>query len=129
VILGNLGSFLWSLLLIFFMVMYFMIVFHIVVDIFRSDTNGFGKAMWLVFIWVLPVIGMITYLIANGDEMTSRGMRDQAAANAAFDDRVRQAAGSSSTGAAAEIASAKQLLDAGAITDAEYAQIKAKALA
>jgi ABC-type multidrug transport system fused ATPase/permease subunit len=127
-LLGNLGDFLWSLLVIFFMVMYFMIMFQIIVDVFRSDMNGFGKAMWLLFILILPLIGMIVYLIANGDDMAKRGMRDAAEANAAFDARVRAAAGSSGGGAAQEIASAKQLLDTGAITQAEFDQLKAKAL-
>jgi hypothetical protein len=125
--LSNLGDFLWSLLVIFFMVMYFMIMFQIIVDIFRSDINGFGKAMWLLFILILPLIGMIVYLIANGDDMAKRGMRDAADANAAFDERVRAAAGSGG-GAASEIASAKQLLDSGAITQDEFAALKAKAL-
>ncbi len=126
-ILGNLGDFLWSLLVIFFMVMYFMIMFQIIVDIFRSDINGFGKAMWLLFIFIVPLVGMIVYLIANGDDMATRRSRDAAASDAAFDARVRQASGGSG-GAAAEIANAKQLLDTGAITQAEYDQIKAKAL-
>jgi hypothetical protein len=127
-ILGNLGDFLWSLLVIFFMVMYFMIMFQIIVDIFRSDINGFGKAIWLLFILVLPVLGMIIYLISHGDDMARRGMKDAAAADAAFDARVRQASATSG-GAAAEIAQAKSLLDSGAISQSEYDAIKAKALA
>jgi hypothetical protein len=125
---GNLGDFLWSLLVIFFMVIYFLIMFQIIVDIFRSGMSGVSKAVWLVFILILPLVGMIVYLIAHGDDMAHRGMRDAAEANAAFDARVREAAGSGG-GAAAEIANAKQLLDSGAITQAEYDQLKAKALA
>jgi ABC-type multidrug transport system fused ATPase/permease subunit len=124
---GNLGDFLWSLLVIFFMVIYFLIMFQIIVDIFRSSMSGVSKAVWLLFILILPLVGMIVYLIAHGDDMANRGMRDAAEANAAFDARVREAAGSGG-GAAAEIANAKQLLDAGAITQAEYEQLKAKAL-
>jgi hypothetical protein len=128
-ILGNLGDFLWSLLVIFFMVMYFMILFQVIVDIFRSDMGGGGKTFWLLFILFIPLIGMIVYLISHGDDMAKRGMRDAAQANAAFDARVREAAASGGpSGAADEIAQAKQLLDAGTITQAEFEQIKAKAL-
>jgi hypothetical protein len=123
---NNLGDFLWSLLVIFFMVIYFLIMFQIIVDIFRSDMNGVSKAVWLLFILILPLVGMIVYLIAHGDDMSKRGMQDAADANAAFDARVRAAAGGG--GAAAEIASAKELLDTGAITQAEFDQLKAKAL-
>jgi hypothetical protein len=86
------------------------------------------KAVWLLFIFILPLIGMIVYLIAHGDDMAARGMKDAADANAQFDARVREAAASGG-GAADEIARAKQLLDAGAITQTEFEQIKAKALA
>jgi hypothetical protein len=126
-VLSQLGNFLWSLLVIFFMVMYFMILFQVIVDVFRSDMNGFGKAMWLLFILILPLLGLLIYLITQHDKMAARGMRDMADANAEFDARVRAAAGSGG-GAASEIAKAKQLLDSGAISQAEYDQLKARAL-
>ena len=121
----SLGEFLWSLLVIFFMVAYFMILFHVIVDIFRRRDSGGKKALWIIFIFFAPFLGLLVYLIANGESM---GQRDLAAAQqsqAAFDDYVRQTAG----GSAAEIEKAKGLLDSGAITQAEYDTIKAKALA
>lgn len=126
---ATLGDFLWSLLVIFFMVVYFIMLFHVVADIFRrGDASGVKKAFWLVFILVLPMLGLLAYLITNS---TSMGERDVAAvkqSQEAFDDYVRSVAGGGGGGAAAEIAHAKSLLDSGAISQAEFDALKAKAL-
>jgi ABC-type multidrug transport system fused ATPase/permease subunit len=119
------GEFLWSLLIIFFMVTFFVILFHVVFDIFRSDDlSGGSKALWVIFIVVLPFLGLLVYLIARGDKMQRRQLRAAEESQAAFDDYVRSVAG----GPAGEIAHAKELLDAGTISEEEFQQIKQKAL-
>ena len=119
---------LWSLLVFFLWVAWFILLFHIVIDIFRRrDASGWKKAIWLVFILFVPFLGVFVYLIANSDDMARRNMEQAAAAKADMDDYVRSVA--SEGGAAAEIERAKGLLDSGAISQAEYDAIKAKALA
>jgi hypothetical protein len=118
----------WTMILFFLWVAWLVILFRIIADIFRRhDTSGWVKALWIVFVIVLPFLGVLIYLIANGDEMGRRDRDASRAARAEFDDYVRSVA--ESGGAAAEIDRAKQLLDSGAINQAEFEAIKAKALA
>ena len=99
------------------------------VDVFRRhDISGGKKALWLIFVIVLPFLGVFIYIIAENDGMTQRNLDRAQAQKAQFDDYVKQTAGGSG-GAAAEIDKAKQLLDSGAISQAEFDQLKAKALA
>jgi predicted PurR-regulated permease PerM len=122
----SLSDFLWSLLIIFFMVTYFMMLFHVIVDIFRrKDTSGFTKAIWLLFLLIIPLFGLLAYLIVNGQEMGARDVGAAQESQAQFDDYVRSVSG----GSAAEIESAKRLLDSGAIDQSEFDRLKAKALA
>jgi hypothetical protein len=115
----------WTIVVFFVWVAWLMILFRILGDIFRRhDISGWGKAAWLIFVVVLPFLGVLIYLIANGNEMHKRDMEHARAARAEFDDYVKSTAG----GPAAEIDKAKQLLDSGAITQAEFDAIKAKAL-
>ena len=119
---------LWSMLVFFVWVAWFMLLFRIVGDIFRRrDIGGGSKTLWLIFVLFLPFLGVFVYLIANNDEMAKRDMERAQAAQAQFNDYVQQAAGSG--GPAAEIDKAKKLLDSGAINESEFAAIKAKALA
>ena len=119
---------LWSMIIFFAWVAWLFILFRVIADIFRRhDTSGWGKAAWLVFVIVLPFLGVFIYLIANGDEMGKRDLEQARAAQASMDDYVKSVAGSG--GPAAEIDKAKQLLDSGAITQAEFDAIKAKAIA
>jgi hypothetical protein len=119
---------LWTMLVFFVWVAWFMLLFRIVGDIFRRrDIGGGAKTMWLIFVLFLPFLGVFVYLIAENDGMAQRDLERAKAAQAQFNDYVQQAAGSG--GAASEIDKAKQLLDSGAITDSEFAAIKAKALA
>ena len=119
---------LWSLLVFFLWVAWFILLFHIVIDIFRRrDASGWKKAIWLVFILFVPFLGVFVYLIVNSDDMARRNMEQAATAKADMDEYVRSVA--SEGGAAAEIERAKGLLDSGAISQAEYDAIKAKALA
>jgi hypothetical protein len=119
---------LWTMLVFFVWVAWFMLLFRIVGDIFRRrDIGGGMKTVWLIFVLFLPFLGVFAYLIAENDGMAQRDLERAKAAQAQFNDYVQQAAGSS--GPATEIDKAKQLLDTGAITEAEFAAIKSKALA
>lgn len=120
---------LWTTLIFFAWVIFIWIAITVLIDVFRRhDISGWGKAGWVILIVILPWIGVLIYLIANHTGMADRRMKDVADNQAQFDSAVRQAAGTGG-GAAAEIEKAKQLLDSGAITQAEYDAIKAKALA
>ncbi|HYI50844.1 MAG TPA: SHOCT domain-containing protein [Microbacterium sp.] len=100
----------------------------IIIDIFRDPSlNGWAKALWVVFLVFLPFLAAFIYLIARGRSMTERRMAEMKDAQAAQNSYIREVAGSSSP--TAEIESAKKLLDSGAITQAEYDSLKAKALA
>src|SRR5262245_33595600 len=118
---------LWTMLVIFAWVIWFWILITVFADLFRRhDTSGFAKVLWIIFVIILPFLGVFIYLIANHQGMAERNIKQAAAAQAQFDDHVRSVA--SSGGAAAEIEKAKGLLDSGAITQAEFDAIKAKAL-
>ena len=119
---------LWTLLIFFLWVMWFWLLIGIIGDVFRRrDIGGGKKTVWLIFVLFVPFIGVLAYVLANSDGMAERNMERARAHQSQFDDYVRETAGSG--GAAAEIDKAKQLLDSGAITQAEFDAIKAKALA
>jgi len=119
---------LWTTLIFFAWVLFIWIAITVLIDVFRRhDISGWGKAAWVVFIVVLPWIGVLVYLIANHDGMNERRAKESQAAQAQFDEYVRKTAGTG--GAAGEIEKAKRLLDSGAITQVEFDAIKAKALA
>ena len=121
------GDILWLIIISFFFITYLMMLFSVIGDIFRNhEMSGIMKAVWLVLLFVLPLLTLLIYVIVNGAGMAKRSMKEQQDAKAAFDDYVRQAAGTS--GAASELANAKSLLDSGAITADEYATLKAKIL-
>ena len=124
----NFASFLWDMLLVFAFVIWFWLLITVFSDIFRRhDSSGFGKALWIIFVIILPYLGVLIYLIANHEGMADRNMKQMQAQQAQMDQYVKSVAGSG--GAAAEIEKAKGLLDSGAITQAEFDSIKAKALA
>jgi len=116
----------WTILIFFTWMIWIWIVVVILIDVFRRrDIGGWSKAGWVIVLIALPFLGALIYLIAHHDTMAERNigaMRDQ---QAALDDHIRSVAG----GPSAEIASAKQLLDDGAIDQAEFAKLKAQALA
>jgi uncharacterized membrane protein YcjF (UPF0283 family) len=115
----------WTILIFFAWVAWIWIVITVFVDLFRRhDISGWGKAAWVVFVIVLPFLGVLIYLIAQHDGMRERSVKEAQTQQAEFDKYVRDAAGGSAT----EIAKAKELLDQGAITQAEFDAIKAKAL-
>jgi predicted PurR-regulated permease PerM len=118
----------WTMFIFFIWVAWFILLFRILVDIFRRhDIGGGMKTVWIIFVLILPFLGVFIYLISQGHGMAERDMSQAQASQAQFDDYVRTV--SSSGGSADEIAKAKQLLDSGAITQAEFDAIKAKALA
>ena len=120
---------LWTMLIFFAWVIWFWILIRVFVDVFRRhDLSGWGKAGWTLFVIVLPFLGVFIYLIANGKEMGQRDVDQALAAQSQFDKHIRSVAGSGASGAASEIAQAKQLLDSGAISREEYESLKAKAL-
>jgi hypothetical protein len=119
---------LWTIVVFFAWVAWIWIAITVLVDVFRRhDIGGWHKAAWVVFVIVLPFLGVLIYLISNHDGMRDRNLEQAKAQQAQFDQYVQQAAGSG--GATAEIERAKGLLDSGAISQAEFDQIKAKALA
>jgi hypothetical protein len=119
---------LWTMFVFFIWIIWFWLLITVFADVFRrDDLSGWGKTGWLVFVIILPFLGVFIYLISQGDDMGRRNMRQAQAQQAQFDEYVRATAGSG--GAAAEIEKANQLLASGAITQAEFDAIKAKALA
>jgi hypothetical protein len=117
---------LWTMILFFAWVAWIWIAITIFIDIFRRhDIGGWHKALWVVFIIVIPFIGVLVYLIVQHDGMRERSLEQAKQQKQAFDQYVRDTAG----GAAGEIAQAKELLDKGAISQQEFDAIKAKALA
>lgn len=104
------------------------ILITVFIDVFRDHSlNGWAKALWVIFLIVLPFLGALIYLIARGRSMSERKLAEVQAAQAAQNSYIQSVAGTSS--ATDEIAKAKSLLDSGAISDAEYAKLKAAALA
>ena len=119
---------LWTMLVLFAWVIWFWLLIIVFSDLFsRHDISGWGKAGWIVLVVVLPYLGVFIYLIAQGQQMAERRDQQSQAARTEFDDYVKTVAAPG--GAAAEIDKAKQLLDSGAITQAEFDAIKTKALA
>ena len=117
---------LWSMIIFFFWVIWIWIVITVLMDVFRRhDIGGWAKAAWVIFVVVLPWLGVLIYLIVEHDGMRDRSVKQAQAQKQEFDEYVRDAAG----GSAAEIARAKELLDSGALTQDEFERIKAKALA
>ena len=119
---------LWTMILFFFWIAWIWVLIIILSDVFRRDMSGFLKAAWIVFLIFLPFLGVLIYMIANGRGMSERNIQRHQESEAQFAGYVKSVAGSDS-GAAGEIAQAKSLLDSGAITQAEFDSLKAKALA
>jgi hypothetical protein len=120
---------LWSMIIFFAWVAWIWILIVILTDVFRRhDIGGWTKALWTIFLVVIPFLGVLVYLVAQHDGMAERQQKDVQAQQAQFDSYVRQAAGTGG-GAASEIEKAKALLDSGAITQSEFDSLKAKAVA
>ncbi|WP_426592142.1 SHOCT domain-containing protein [Cellulomonas sp. McL0617] len=123
------GDVLLWMLEFFLFVIWFWLLIAIFSDLFRDKTTGGGvKALWVFFLILLPFLGILFYLIFRGRGMGERGVAQAAAAQEQFNSQIRSAAASAES-PADQIAKAKALLDSGAITQAEFDQLKAAALA
>ena len=122
------GEVMWSFLVFFAWVIWFWLLITVFADLFRRhDTSGFAKVLWIIFVIILPFLGVFVYLIAEHEGMTRRNIDQAQAQQQQMDAYVKSVAGSG--GAASEIEKAKGLLDSGAITQAEFDSMKAKAIA
>ena len=121
-------TFLWSLIVIFFMVIFFILLFHVIGDLFsRHDASGWKKAAWVIFIIVFPFLGLFVYYITNADGMAQRQAAAMQKVQAETDSYIKSVAAQGDP--SEQIAKAKSLLDAGTISQEEFDQLKAKALA
>lgn len=119
----------WTMLVLFGFVLWFWLLIVVFGDLFRrDDVSGWGKAAWTVFLIVLPFIGILAYLIAQGGSMAERRGKEAAAARKMYETDVRSIAANAGQ-PADQIATAKQLRDSGDITAEEYEVLKRKALA
>ncbi len=120
----------WSMMIFFFWVAWIVLLFRVIGDIFRNHSiGGFSKALWLIFVIVIPWLGVLIYLLANGDDMGRRNVAQQQASQDAADSYIRETAGSGGGGSADELTKLAALRDSGVLTDDEFAAQKAKLLA
>ena len=118
----------WTMFIFFLWIIWIWLLIVVFSDLFRRhDCSGWAKAGWSIFIILLPFLGVFVYLIAQGKQMGERRMAEVQAAQQDMDAYVKQVAASADP--AEQIAKAKQLLDSGAIDQAEFDALKAKALA
>jgi hypothetical protein len=118
----------WSMMVFFAWVIWFWLLITVFSDLFRRhDTSGGAKVLWIIFVIILPYLGVLIYLLVEHQGMADRSQRQMDQAQAQFDDHVKSVAAQSDP--AEQISKAKQLLDAGTISQTEFDQIKQKALA
>ena len=125
------GQVLWSMLWFFLFFIWIWLLIVVFTDIFRSDDlGGWGKALWSIFVIVLPYLGVFIYLIARGNKMGEHAAESARQQDEAARQYIRSAAGTTGTGSssAEEVARLAELRDKGVISDAEFQQAKAKAL-
>jgi hypothetical protein len=122
-------SLFWTMLIFFGFVVWIWLLIVVFGDIFRShDMGGFAKALWVLLVIFLPLIGVLIYLIARGGKMQERAARDAQQQQQAFDTHVQEVAGSG-TDSADQLAKLAQLREQGVISEQEFQTQKAKALA
>lgn len=114
----------WTMLWLFMFFIWIWLLISVFADIFRSEISGWGKAGWVLFVVVLPFLGVLIYLIANGGQMQERRVRDFQAAQQAQESYIRDVAGSGGT--ADELEKLAKLRDAGTLSEEEFAAQKAK---
>ena len=118
----------WTMLIFFAFVVWIWILFTVFADIFRRrDIGGWGKALWIVFVVILPWLGVLVYLIAEHKGMNERAVKQQQDVQGEFDQYVKSVAGKADP--TDQIAKGRELLDKGAISQAEFEEMKRKALA
>ena len=119
-----------TMLYFFLFVIWIWLLITVFVDIFRShDMGGVAKALWVIFVVILPFLGVFVYLIARGGKMHERAARDAAQQQQAFDEAVRQAAGTPGNSTADQLSKLADLKSQGVLTDAEFEAQKSKILA
>ena len=119
-----------TMLYFFLFIIWIWLLIMVFVDIFRShDMGGFAKAMWVIFVIILPFLGVFVYLIARGSKMHERAAQEAANQQKAFDQYVRQTAGASGSDTASQLSKLADLKAQGVLTDAEFDAQKAKILA
>lgn len=125
--LGN-GTFFWGLITFFFFVIYFMMLFNVIGDLFRDKSmSGAGKVFWILFLLIIPLFSLLIYVIVRGGGMAERALEAQKDMQAQMDAYVKQTAAGADP--AEQIAKAKKLLDDGAISQQEFDDLKKKAMA
>lgn len=117
----------WSMLWFFLFFVWIWLLITIFADIFRSEISGWGKAGWTLFVIILPFLGVLIYLIANGDDMQTRAVQQASSKEQAQREYIQSVSSSSSS--ADELSRFAALRDSGAITDEEFQAQKAKLLA
>jgi len=124
------GDIFWSVLWFFFLFIWLMVLFHVLTDLFRDHSvSGVTKTLWVLFLVFLPFLAVFIYLLVRGKGMGERAAAQRQQAQQEFAGYVRNVAATSETTPTAQIAKAKELLDAGAIDQSEFERLKAKALA
>lgn len=121
----------WSMLLFFLLVIWIWLLISVVVDLFRDhELSGWAKAAWILFLVVLPMLGVLVYLIARGGQMAERNVQRMADQQAQFDQYIQTtASGATGSSSADELAKLHDLHAKGVLSDEEWAAAKAKALA
>ena len=118
-----------TMLWFFLFIIWIWLLIYVFMDVFRShDIGGLAKALWVIFIIVIPYLGVLVYLIARGGKMHERAAEQAAAQQKAFDQYVRQAAGTSGEDTASQLSKLADLKSQGVLTDAEFEAQKAKIL-
>ena len=119
---------LWTMLIFFLFIAWIWVLISVIADVFRSDDmSGWAKALWVIFVILIPWLGVLVYLIARGDSMAQRSVDDAMAAEQARRSYIQEAAGTSAS-AADELAKLANLKDSGVISDEEYAKLRAKVI-
>ena len=119
----------WTMFIFFLWILWFFLLFWIIFDIFRSDDlGGWAKAGWLIFVIILPFLGVFVYAIARGKQMSEHQVRSAQRQDKAMRQYIRETASASGGGSADELAKLAQLHDQGVLTDQEFAAQKAKLL-
>jgi len=125
-----LGGVFLTMLYFFLFFIWIWILITVFIDIFRShDLNGWIKALWVIFIIVLPFLGVFVYLIARGGKMQERRLQDAAQQKSAFDQYVKDTAGTSGSDVTSQLSKLADLKAQGVLTDSEFEAQKAKLLA
>jgi len=123
------GQVLWSIIWFTLFFIWIWLLVRVFSDVFRShDLGGFAKALWIIFVIVLPYLGVFVYLIARGHKMAEHDMADAKAQDAAARAYIQNVTGTSGGSVAAELEKLADLKSKGVIDDAEFARLKAKAV-